>query len=186
MPYAQRPYGYVKPYVSKADDLAAVGLGKVDSTFPIVKQDTEKIKGSIMDLAYFPFRVIGDGKNYVLDTYTSEYKKCGGDGYVSGGKAMITTSLVVTSDTLAWLGTFLGQKKEEGTDYAAKKYGEASNFANEKSGAAMNYASEKAEQAKNLAYQKKEEAKDMAGDAKATADKKSSEAKQTAKDKAGK
>lgn len=139
-----------------------------------------------MDLAYFPFRVIGDGKNYVLDTYTSEYKKCGGDGYVSGGKAMITTSLVVTSDTLAWLGTFLGQKKDEGTDYAAKKYGEASNFANEKSSAAMDYASEKAEQAKNLAYQKKEEAKDMAGDAKATADKKSSEAKQTAKDKAGK
>ena len=151
-----------------------------------MKQDTEKIKGSIMDLAYFPFRVIGDGKNYVLDTYSSEYKKCGGDGYVSGGKAMITTSLVVTSDTLAWLSTFLGQKKEEGTDYAAKKYGEASEFANEKSSAAMNYASEKAEQAKNLAYQKKEEAKDMAGDAKATADKKSSEAKQTAKDKAGK
>ncbi|KAK3170794.1 hypothetical protein OEA41_002876 [Lepraria neglecta] len=186
VPYAQRPYGYVAPYVHKADDLATIGLGKVDSTFPIVKEDTEKIKGTILDYAYFPFRVVGDGKNYVLDTYSSEYKKCGGDGYVSGGKAMITTGLVVTSDTLTWLSTFLGQKKEEGTDYAAKKYGQASNFANEKSGAALNYASEKTEQAKNLAYQKKEEAKDMAGDSKATLDKKSSEAKHTAKEKAGK
>lgn len=128
-----------------------------------------------MDLAYTPFRIVGDGKNYLLDTYSSEYKKCGGDGYVAGGKAFITSGLVVTSDTFAWIGTFLGQKKDEGSDYASKKYSDASKFANEKSSAAMKFAEEKSEQAKQLAYQKKDEAKDMA-----------EEAKKAAKDKSGK
>ena len=150
-----------------------------------MKEDTQKIKSKVFDFAYLPFRMVGDGKDYIFDTYGSEYKKCGGDGYGAGGKAMITTTLVVTSDALSWLSQFVGQKKEEGSDYAAKKYGQASSYANEKSGAAMNFASDKAEQAKNLAYQKKEEAKDAAGQAKQTAEQKGSEAKQTAKEKSG-
>ena len=151
-----------------------------------MKEDTDKIKGTVLDFAYFPFRVVGDGKNYIFDTYGSEYKKCGGDGYVAGVKASITTTLVVTSDTLSWLSEFLGKKKEQGTDFASKKYGQASNFANEKSGAAKHFANDKAEQAKNLAYQKKEEAKDAADQAKQTAEQKGGEAKQTAKEKSGK
>lgn len=162
-----------------------------------MKEDTEKIKGTVMDYAYTPFRMVGDGKNYLLDTYSSEYKKCGGDGYVAGGKAFITSGLVVTSDTFAWIGSFIGQKKDEGSDYASKKYGDASKFANdkygdaskfanEKSSAAMKFAEEKTEQAKSIAYQKKDEAKDMAGQAKDTANAKADEAKKTAKDKSGK
>ena len=160
-------------------------MSKVDSRFPIVKEDTEKIKGTVLDYAYFPFRVVNDGKNYVFDTYGSEYKKCGGDGYVAGGKAVITTGLVVTSDTLAWLSSFLGQKKDEGSAYASKKYDQASTYANEKSGTARHFAHDKAEQAKNLAYQKKDEAKDAAGQAKQTTEQKGTEAKQTAKEKSG-
>lgn len=183
VPYAERPYGYVKPYVEKVDDLAAVGLGKVDQTFPIIKETPENIKSTVLDYAYFPFRVVGDGKDYIIQTYSSEYKKCGGDGLVSGGKAIITTGLVVTSDTLAWLSSFLSEKKEEGTDYASKKYGQASNYAHDRSGAAMNYANDKSEQVKNLAYQKKEEAEKSAGHAKETAEKKGTEAKETAEKK---
>lgn len=186
VPYAERPYGYVKPYVGKVDDLATVGLSKVDQTFPIIKETPENIKKTVLDYAYFPFRVVDDGKNYLLQTYSSEYKKCGGDGYVSGGKAIITTGLVVTSDTLAWLSSFLSEKKEQGTDYASQKYDQASKYAHDKSGAAMNYANEKSEQAKNLAYQKKEEAAQSASQAKETAEKKGTEAKQTAKEKSGK
>lgn len=186
VPYAKRPYGYVQPYVSKVDSIGSNILGTVDQKFPIVKQDTEKIKGTVMDYAYTPFRLVGDGKNYLLDTYSSEYKKCGGDGYVAGSKAFVTTGLVLTSDTFAWMGTFLGQKKEEGTDFASKKYGQASNFANEKSSAAMKFAEEKSEQAKQITYQKKDEAKDAAGQAMDTADKTADEAKKTAKDKSGK
>lgn len=203
IPYAKRPYGYVAPYVAKADSLGSDALSRVDHTFPIVKEDTEKIKGTVLDYAYFPFRVVGDSKNYLLDTYSSEYKKCGGDGYVAGSKAVITTGLVVTSDTLAWLSSFLGQKKEEGSDYAAKKYGAASDYAHDKSGQAMKYAEDKAEQAKNMAYQEKEQGKDMAADAKdaafqkkeegkdmatnakGTTQAKGNEAKETAKEKSG-
>ncbi|MCJ1252810.1 hypothetical protein MMC24_000616 [Lignoscripta atroalba] len=123
LPYAQGPYGYVKPYVAKADEIADVGLKKVDQTFPIVKQDTQKIKGTMMDYAFMPFQIAGDGKNYVLGTYSNEYKKCGGNGYVAGGKAMVTTGLVITSDSLAWLSSFLNQKKEQTKNVVQEKTG---------------------------------------------------------------
>ncbi|MCJ1354158.1 MAG: hypothetical protein MMC33_004145 [Icmadophila ericetorum] len=113
LPYAQGPYGYVKPYVTKADEMAEGGLKKVDETFPIVKEDTQKIKDSIFDLALLPFRIANHSKNYVLKTYEGEYKKCGGNGYVASGKAVVTTSLIATSDYLAWLSTFLAEKKEQ-------------------------------------------------------------------------
>ena len=185
IPYAKRPYGYVAPIVAKADSLGSDALSRVDNTFPIMKEDTEKIKGTVLDYAYFPFRLAGDSKNYILDTYSMEYKKCGGDGYVAGSKAVITTGLVVTSDTLAWLSTFLGQKKDEGTDYASKKYGAASKYAHDKSGQAMKFAEEKSEQAKNMAYKTKEDGKDAAMNAKDTAQAKAHEAKETAKEKSG-
>ena len=121
LPYAQGPYGYVKPYVEKADELADGGLKKVDKTFPIVKEDTEKIKGTIFDYALLPFVVAGKSKNYVFKTYSNEYKKCGGDGYIAGGKAMVTTGLVVTSDSLAWLSSFLNQKKEQTKEVVKEK-----------------------------------------------------------------
>lgn len=126
VPYAERPYGYVKPYVAKADSIADGGLAKVDSTFPIVKEDTQKIKNSVIDFAFFPLRLAGNSKDYVFSTYSGEYEKCGGDGYISGGKAVITTGLVVTSDSLSWLGSFLTKKKEQ-TKEVAKEAKEKSN-----------------------------------------------------------
>ncbi|KAL8768236.1 MAG: hypothetical protein Q9209_005466 [Squamulea sp. 1 TL-2023] len=121
LPYAQGPYGYVAPYVQKADQLADSGLTKVDDRFPIVKQDTEKIKNSILELAFMPLRMASEGKDYVLSTYGNEYKKCGGNGYIAGGKALITTGLVVTSDSLSWLADYLNQKKEEAKETAKEK-----------------------------------------------------------------
>lgn len=121
LPYAQGPYGYVKPYVTKADEIAEGGLKKVDETFPIVKEDTQKIKDSIFDLALLPFRIANNSKNYVLKTYDGEYKKCGGNGYIASGKALVTTGLIVTSDSLAWLSTFLNEKKEQTKDVVKEK-----------------------------------------------------------------
>lgn len=125
LPYAQPSYEYIKPYVAKADSLANDSLARVDATFPIVKQDSEQIKGSILQLAFLPFRLANESKDYVWQTYVSEYKKCGGDGYVSGGKALITTGLVVTSDTLSWLSRYLQQKQEQGKHLVqeAKEHG---------------------------------------------------------------
>lgn len=175
----------------------------VDNNFPIVKEDTEKIKGTVMDFAYMPFRLVDDGKNYLLDTYSSEYKKCGGDGMVSGVKALITSGIVVTSDSLAWLSSFLAQKKDEGQDFASKKYGQgkqfagqkygqageyahkANNFANQKADEAKKYASEYSEEAKNFAYMKGDEAKNTAKNAKYNANAKADQTKETVKEKSG-
>jgi len=119
--HLQGPYGYVKPYVEKADTLADDGLTKVDKTFPIVTQDTESIRDSVMDVALLPLRLVVVTKNYVFGTYENEYKKCGGDGLVAGGKAFITTGLIVTSDTLTWVSDYLTAKKEEAKEVAREK-----------------------------------------------------------------
>ncbi|OJJ47584.1 hypothetical protein ASPZODRAFT_63668 [Penicilliopsis zonata CBS 506.65] len=112
VPYLSTPYTYVAPYVAKADSLGDQGLTKIDTTFPIIREDTEKIKVTIYDSASYPLRVAGDVKAHVFDTYGSEYKKCGGDGMVATGKAVITTSLVLSQETLAMISSFLQTKKE--------------------------------------------------------------------------
>ena len=132
IPYAERPYGYVKPYVQKADQLADGGLSKVDGTFPIVKEDTKKIKGSIIDLAFLPLKLANEGKDYVLSTYGNEYKKCGGNGYIAGGKAVLTTSLVITSESLSWLADYLNAKKEHAKELAQEKKDQAKEKTNSK------------------------------------------------------
>jgi hypothetical protein len=124
LPYFAKPYGYVAPYVAKADTLGHQGLSRVENKFPIVKQDTESIKGTLKDYAFLPIRIANDGKRYVLDTYNSEYKKCGGDGYVARGKALITTGLVMTSESLAWLSGLLGAKKEQAKEAMSEKKAE--------------------------------------------------------------
>lgn len=113
LPYLSYPYAYVAPYVAKVDSLGDQGLSKVDEKFPIVKEDTEKVKSTLVDTAFFPLRVAGDASKHVLDTYGSEYKKCGGHGYVASGKAVITTGLVISQESLGWLSDFLSDKKEQ-------------------------------------------------------------------------
>jgi len=123
VPYAEKPYGYVAPYVNKADQIADGVLSKADEKFPVMKEDTQKLKGSVLDFVFFPLTLAGQTKDYALNTYVNEYKKCGGDGYIAGGKAVITSGLVVTSDTFAWLADFLSHKKEQAKEVAQEKTG---------------------------------------------------------------
>lgn len=123
LPLIESPLEYARPYVHKADSLADGGLTKVEHTFPIVKEDTQKIKTSALNLAFFPLRLAGSSKDYVYNTYSVEYKKCGGDGIISGGKAIITTSLVVTSDTLSLISSLVAHKKEQTKEVAKEHAG---------------------------------------------------------------
>lgn len=50
-------------------------------------------------------------KDHVFDVYHSEYKKVGGDGLVTSGKALVSTGLVVTTEALTWVGDFLKARK---------------------------------------------------------------------------
>lgn len=72
-PYLETPYSYAKPYANKADELADSALGHVDSTFPIVKDDTSTIVDKGKSLIWFPFKLAGDSTNYVLTTYNGMY-----------------------------------------------------------------------------------------------------------------
>ena len=111
LPLAQRPYNYISPYVARADQLASMTLDKVDVRFPIVKEDTQTIRGTISNYLFFPVVVAARQKDYVYGTYNSEYKKCGGDGYVASGKACVTTGLIVASDAMECIGEYLRQSK---------------------------------------------------------------------------
>ena len=134
----------------------------------------------MLDVAYTPLRLASDGRTYLHSTFASEYRKCGGDDagpLISGSKAAITTSMVVTSDTLVWISSFLSARKKEGSEYlkekrksgqefASQKYaqgteivGQGVEYVNGKTGDAVGYVSETAEKAKQLAYAKGEEVK---------------------------
>lgn len=49
----------------------------------------------------------------MFGVYGAEYKKCGGNGLVASGKAVITTGLVLSQESLAWLSGWLQTAKED-------------------------------------------------------------------------
>jgi Perilipin protein len=116
LPYFKGPYSYVAPYVSKADELGDKSLSKIEEKVPIVKSETKEIKQTAFDFAHWPLSKLGSGRDYVLSTYSEEYKKCGGDGLIAGSKAAITSSLVISADVLSWVSSLLKEKKNEARD----------------------------------------------------------------------
>ncbi|KAJ5084419.1 hypothetical protein NUU61_008998 [Penicillium alfredii] len=113
LPYFSTPYSYVAPYLARADTLGDQGLTQIDSRFPFIKEDTQKLRGSLYHRAGFPVRFAGEVKGHVFDIYGAEYKKCGGDGVVASGKAVVTTSLVLSQESLAWISAWLQTSQEE-------------------------------------------------------------------------
>lgn len=120
LPYFSRPYGLVSPYLVKADTLGDKGLSHIDDRFPIIKEDTEKLRTSLYDGANIPVRLVGDAKTHLVDLYGTEYKKCGGDGLFASGKAVITTSLVLSQESLAFVSSLLQSTKEQAKEVVEK------------------------------------------------------------------
>merc|ERR1712000_694909 len=112
LPYFQTPASYAKPYVAKSDERV-----------PIVKSETKEIQDTFVTYLHWPFETANNTKDWAFKTYNDEYKKCGGEGVVAGGKAVVTTGLVMTSDVLKWISSFLQQKKEEAKEVAQDKTG---------------------------------------------------------------
>jgi len=121
LPYFSKPYQYVSPYVAKVDSLGDSTLSKVDAHFPVIKKPTGELYDNATGIAFFPVRKGLEGKDYVFKTYNSEVKKVGGDGIVTLGKAAVTTTLIVSSDALSWLGKFLSAKKAETKEVVNEK-----------------------------------------------------------------
>lgn len=123
LPFFKGPYSWVAPYVSKADELGDKSLSKIEEKVPIVKSETKEIQQTAKDVALWPLNTLGKSKEYVLTTYSEEYKKCGGDGLIAGSKAAITSSLVVSADILSWVSSLLKAKKDEARDTVKEKTG---------------------------------------------------------------
>lgn len=114
----QTPYSYVSPYLSRADELGDNGLSKVEHRFPIVKEDTSKLKQTVVEYVALPRQLAGKGKDYVLGTWQDEYRKTRGeDGMVKNVKALISTELKIGHDGL----TLLLEYWNKGTKEATKK-----------------------------------------------------------------
>jgi hypothetical protein len=110
----QTPYSYLSPYLSRADELGDSGLSKVDSTFPIVKEDTGKLKETVQAYAFAPFKLAGQGKEYVLGTWQDEYNKTQGkDGVMKSVKALISTELKIGIDGYNYVSEYLGQRQQK-------------------------------------------------------------------------
>jgi len=120
-PYLQTPAAYAKPYIAKADQIGDSILTKVDERVPIVKSETAEVKGKIMDIATFPLVKANETKEWVFGTYTEQYKRCGGDGYVAGAKAMVTSPIVLTTEVLQWVNSFFEAKKAEVKEMVKEK-----------------------------------------------------------------
>jgi hypothetical protein len=113
LPYLSKPYQYVSPYVKKVDDLGEKALSKVDEKLPVVKKPTQELVNDAKTIVYFPIRVGQTGKEHVFSTYEQEYKKVGGDGLLTYGKALLTTALILTTEFYTTASNFLGNKKNE-------------------------------------------------------------------------
>jgi len=112
-PYFTKPYQYVSPYVKKADSLGDSTLSTIDSKFPVVKKPTGELYNDGKSFVFFPLKKGTEGKEYVFGVFGSEKKKVGGEGLVTVAKATVATGLVVSSDALSWISTFLSKKKAE-------------------------------------------------------------------------
>lgn len=113
MPYLQKSYQYVSPYVKKVDDLGDKTLCKVDERFPMVKKPTGELLDDAKSIVLLPIRVGQSGKEHVFSTYDAEVKKVGGENIVTYGKAFLTTALILTTEALTTASNFLGAKKDE-------------------------------------------------------------------------
>lgn len=117
LPYLSGPYQYFEPYFKKADDLGDKALAKVDEKFPVVKKPTNELYTDAKELVFLPLNKGIEGKDHVFDVYSSQYKKAGGGdngfGLILSGKAAVATALVITAETVKFIGDFLSKKKEQ-------------------------------------------------------------------------
>jgi len=183
-PYLEKPYGYAKPYVAKADELADSGLSQVDSRFPIVKEETGNLVEKGKSVVWWPLSVAVQGKDYVIGTWNDEYNKTAthksrGAGLTTSVLAIISTELKIASDFFQIVADFLGPKYEESKD-------KASAYAQDAKETAQQYRDVAADKVNQLAAngeQTIDEARGKAEEVKKTGESKAEEARKVGNEK---
>jgi len=121
LPYFSKPYQYVSPYITKADSIGDSTLSTLDSKFPVVMKPTGELYSDGKAIVFFPLKKGTEGKEYVFGVYGSEKKKVGGEGLVTSGKAALATGLIVSSEAVSFIMSFLQQKKAEAKEVTNEK-----------------------------------------------------------------
>jgi hypothetical protein len=86
-----------------------------------VKKPTGELYSDGKAFVFFPLKKGGEGKDYVFGVYGSEKKKVGGEGIVTNGKAALATGLIVSSEAVSWVMSFLQAKKEQAKEVTNEK-----------------------------------------------------------------
>lgn len=121
LPWLAKPYGYVSPYVQKADSIGDQTLGKIDERFPVVKKPTADLYKETRELLFLPYNKGIEGRDHVYGVYSDEYKKNEQAGVVGYGRAAVATAFVVSNETLSWLSSFLAARKQQTTQAVNEK-----------------------------------------------------------------
>jgi hypothetical protein len=121
IPYLARPYQYVSPYVEKADHLGDQTLSKMDERWPVVKKPADEIYTDAKNVVLYPYHRGLEGKDHVFSVYSAECKKVGGEGLMTTTKALISTVVLISSDTISWVGEFLAARKAEAKEATSEK-----------------------------------------------------------------
>ena len=112
-PYFKTPLSYLKPYLSRADDLGDASLARLDAAFPVVKEKPETLRRRAGHVARTPHRLVGDGKNYVVGAWNDEYRKVGGQpGVAKTVRAALSTELRIGADAYAVVLSLLRRGKD--------------------------------------------------------------------------
>jgi hypothetical protein len=120
LPWLAKPYEFVSPYVSRADTFGDKTLKSLDERFPVVKKPTGELYNDTKGLIFLPYTKGLEGRDHVFDVYNSEVKKNEG-GYIGYGKAAVSTALVVSTETLNWISSFVNAKKAEASQTVHEK-----------------------------------------------------------------
>jgi hypothetical protein len=121
LPYFSKPYQYVSPYVRRVDDLGDKTLSRVDERFPVVTKPTGELYNDAKSLVLLPYHKAFEGRDHFFNTYRSECEKVGGDNLVTYGKALVSTTLVLTTEAYVTVSSFLGAKKDAAKAEANEK-----------------------------------------------------------------
>ncbi|KAF9870483.1 CAP20 [Colletotrichum karsti] len=121
LPYFARPWSIIRPYAEKADSIGDQTLTKVEERVPVIKKPTDELVAGAKGIIALPFRTGYEAKDHVFKTYSQEKKKIGGENLVTYGKALVSTTLITTSELIIWVGDVIHYKKEEAKDVVNEK-----------------------------------------------------------------
>ncbi|PNY26966.1 Uncharacterized protein TCAP_03101 [Tolypocladium capitatum] len=121
IPWFAKPYTYLSPYVQRADSIGDKTLDRIDERFPVVKKPTGELYQDTRSLILLPYNKGIEGYDHVFQVYAAEVKKTEQQGLVGQGKAAVSTALVVSNETLSWLGSLLSARKAEAAKLANDK-----------------------------------------------------------------